>query len=108
MLTAKTTALIAAMAVMGTVAPAAFAQDFTDATDSFNAENEVGDISVYQSQSNYASQYSESGDYSTTIQNIDQDNEQGFCINLAQAAATTGSDAESSAFQAADDDIDCS
>src|SRR5215208_6564135 len=103
MLTAKTTALIAAMAVMGTVDPAAFAQE-----DSFNAENEVGDISVNQYQSNYANQYSESGDDSFTVQNIEQENEQGFCINLSQAAATTGSYAASSAVQAAGDDIDCS
>jgi hypothetical protein len=48
MITAKTSALIAAMSVLGTVAPAAFAQDFVEndiVVGVIGQSNSVGDIS---------------------------------------------------------------
>jgi hypothetical protein len=51
MLTAKTTALMAAMAVMGTVAPAAFAQDFTGATGDVTLDDSFNTVDAYQSNS---------------------------------------------------------
>ena len=98
MLTAKTTALIAAMAVMGTVAPAAFAQDGDD--NSFN----YADISdVYQS--NYKSFYIDqdqsatatatTGDWSDGDATAVISQDQGFCIQDNQANQVSGRDSDS-------------
>src|SRR5215208_6216662 len=75
MITTKRTALIAAMSLLGTIAPAAFAQENNFSIDDIN-----------QAQSNYAEQYVSSGDYGYAEGTIVQNNEQGFCINVAQAA----------------------
>ena len=103
MITAKTSALFAAMAVLGTVAPAAFAQDFSvDASDTFvladqENEAEIGDIS--QDIDQRAVSIASTGDYSygdaTSI--VDQDADQGFCIQIAQSNAAGRDDVESEA-----------
>jgi hypothetical protein len=89
MISVKTSALMAAMAVLGTVAPAAFAQDFS-ATDSFNyveayQSNSV-DKTVNQNIAQYASGYA--GDDGTV--EIDQDADQGFCEQINQQNAASG------------------
>jgi hypothetical protein len=96
MIPIKTTALIATMSLLGAITPAAFAQDFS-------ASNTIGDFTVDQSQTTDATATSEEGDSSVEV-----NNEQGFCINVAQASATTGSTADALAAQFAGRDIDCS
>jgi hypothetical protein len=98
MIPIKTTALIATMSLLGAITPAAFAQDFD-----FSASNTIGDFTVDQSQTTDATATSEEGDSSVEV-----NNEQGFCINVAQASATTGSTADALAAQFAGRDIDCS
>jgi hypothetical protein len=98
MLTAKTTALIAAMAVMGTVAPAAFAQDGDD-----NSYNEAYISDVYQSnyadftisQSQDATAEATTGDYSYGDATAAISQEQGFCIQDNQANQVSGRDSDS-------------
>jgi hypothetical protein len=51
MISVKTSALMAAMAVLGTVAPAAFAQDFTDATGDVTVDDSFNYVEAYQSNS---------------------------------------------------------
>jgi hypothetical protein len=103
MITAKTSALFAAMAVLGTVAPAAFAQDFsvdasyTDVDADQENEAEIGDIS--QDIDQHAVSIASTGDYSygdaTSV--VDQDADQGFCIQIAQSNAAGRDDVESEA-----------
>src|SRR5215211_2475803 len=99
MITAKTSALFAAMALLGTVAPAAFAQDFSDTFVFADQENEaeIGDISQDIDQN--AVSVASTGDYSygdaTSI--VDQDADQGFCIQIAQSNAAGRDDVESEA-----------
>ena len=103
MITAKTSALFAAMAVLGTVAPAAFAQDFSvDASDTFvladqENEAEIGDISQDIDQNAFS--VASTGDYSTgdATSVISQDADQGFCIQIAQSNAAGRDDVESEA-----------
>jgi hypothetical protein len=92
MIPLRTTALIATMSLLGAITPAAFAQS--------NSVT-IGDIS--QSQSGSASASSFLGDASASVTN-----EQGFCINIAQAAASVFSGASASTSQNAGGDIDCS
>jgi hypothetical protein len=92
MIPLRTTALIATMSLLGAITPAAFAQS--------NSVT-IGDIS--QSQSGSAEADSVFGDASASVSQ-----EQGFCINIAQAAAFFGSTADASTSQNADGDIDCS
>ena len=99
MISVKTSALMAAMAVLGTVAPAAFAQDFS-ATDSFNyveayQSNSV-EKTVNQNIAQYASGYA--GDDGTV--EIDQDADQGFCEQINQQNAASGGDSVQSAVNA--------
>ncbi|HKI08487.1 MAG TPA: hypothetical protein VKA09_08840 [Nitrososphaeraceae archaeon] len=99
MITAKTSALFAAMAVLGTVAPAAFAQDYSDTFVFADQENEaeIGDISQDIDQS--AVSIASTGDYSygdaTSV--VDQDADQGFCIQISQSNAAGRDDVESEA-----------
>jgi hypothetical protein len=101
MITAKTSALFAAMAVLGTVAPAAFAQDFDFSVTEVDAdqenEAEIGDISQDIDQSAFS--VASTGDYSygdaTSV--ISQDADQGFCIQIAQSNAAGRDDVESEA-----------
>lgn len=92
MIPLRTTALIATMSLLGAITPAAFAQS--------NSVT-IGDISQSQSGSAGASSFLGSASASVT-------NEQGFCINIAQAAASVFSGASASAGQSAGGDIDCS
>ena len=85
MIPIRTTALIATMSLLGVVAPAAFAQS--------NSVS-IGDISQFQEGSATATS-EEDDDSAFAI--VDQD--QGFCINIAQAAAAGGSQAFANAGQ---------
>jgi hypothetical protein len=96
MLTAKTTALMAAMAVMGTVAPAAFAQED-------NSYNEAYISDVYQSnyksfdisQDQSATATATTGDYSDGDATAVVSQDQGFCIQDNQANQVSGRDSDS-------------
>jgi len=101
MLTPKTSFLMAAMAMLGTVAPAAFANDFdfsvTDVDADQENDAEIGDISQYTNQEAYS--VASTGDYSygdaTSV--ISQDADQGFCIQISQSNAAGRDDVESEA-----------
>jgi hypothetical protein len=101
MITAKTSALFAAIAVLGTVAPAAFAQDFdfsvTDVDADQENESEIGDISQYINQEAFS--VASTGDYSSgdATSVISQDADQGFCIQVSQSNAAGRDDVESEA-----------
>jgi hypothetical protein len=101
MITAKTSALFAAMAVLGTVAPAAFAQDFdfSDTTVTADQENEFEIDDINQDIDQNAFSVASTGDYSygdaTSV--ISQDADQGFCIQVSQSNAAGRDDVESEA-----------
>ncbi len=96
MITAKTSALIAAMSVLGTVAPAAFAQD--DFSDNFaiiadvEQENE-NEFDISQSQT--ADATATTGDYSTGDATAAISQDQGFCIQVNNANQVSGRDSDS-------------
>jgi hypothetical protein len=91
MISVKTSALMAAMAVLGTVAPAAFAQDFS-ADDSFNYvdADQSNSITKYIDQNIYQSANGYADDYSSV--SIDQEASQGFCELSNQQNAASGGD----------------
>ena len=95
MITAKTSALFAAIAVLGTVAPAAFAQDY-----SFNYA-EIDDVTQSNennfdvSQSQFAIATAETGDYSYGDATAAVSQDQGFCIQVNNANQVAGRDADS-------------
>jgi len=96
MLTARTTALIAAMAVMGTVAPAAFANeydpsDFVIINDVYQSNEANYDIS----QSQFAVANAETGDYSYGDATAVVSQSQGFCIQDNQANQVSGGNSRS-------------
>ena len=99
MITAKTSALFAAMALLGTVAPAAFANDYSDTFVYANQDNdaEIGDISQDIDQNAFS--VASTGDYSTgdATSVISQDADQGFCIQISQSNAAGRDDVESEA-----------
>ena len=102
MITAKTSALFAAMAVLGTVAPAAFANDYSDYSDTFvyaDQDNDatIGDISQDIDQNAFS--VASTGDYSTgdATSVISQDADQGNCIQVSQSNAAGRDDVESEA-----------
>ena len=101
MITAKTSALFAAMAVLGTVAPAAFAQDFdfSDTTVTADQENEFEIDDINQDIDQDAVSIASTGDYSTgdATSVISQDADQGFCIQVSQSNAAGRDDVESEA-----------
>ena len=100
MLKAKTTALIAAMSLLGTVAPAAFAQD----DNSFNAAS-IKDVTQYNTNNFDISQTleqngiaeAETGYYSygdpTAV--VDQEASQRFCIQVNNNNQVSGDDSNS-------------
>jgi hypothetical protein len=96
MLTAKTTALIAAMAVMGTVAPAAFAQEdnsYNEAYISDVYQSNYADFTISQSQD--ATAEATTGDYSYGDATAAISQDQGFCIQDNQANQVSGRDSDS-------------
>ena len=102
MITAKTSALFAAMAVLGTVAPAAFAQDFSvDASDTFVLADQDNDarVDVSQEINQDAVSIASTGDYSygdaTSV--VDQDADIGNCVQVSQSNAAGRDDVESEA-----------
>ena len=92
---------MAAMAMLGTVAPAAFANDFdfsvTDVDADQENDAEIGDISHYTNQEAYSE--ASTGDYSTgdATSVISQDADQGICIQISQSNAAGRDDVESEA-----------
>jgi hypothetical protein len=111
MLTAKTTALIAAMAVMGTVAPAAFAQDgddnsfnYADISDVYQSNYKSFDISQDQS----ATATATTGDYSYGDATAVISQDQGFCIQDNQANQVSGRDSDSEQENEIEADADAS
>jgi hypothetical protein len=98
MISVKTSALMAAMAVLGTVAPAAFAQDFTDATGDVTVDDSFNYVDAYQSNSitKYIDQniYQSANGYADDDSrvSIDQDASQGFCELDNQQNAASGGD----------------
>src|SRR5215203_2442220 len=102
MITAKTSALFAAMAVLGTVAPAAFAQDFSvDASDTAVIADQDNDarVDVSQEINQDAVSIASTGDYSygdaTSV--ISQDADIGNCVQVSQSNAAGRDDVESEA-----------
>ena len=100
MITAKTSALFAAMAVLGTVAPAAFAQEF-DFSETFvlaDQENNAR-VDVSQEINQDAISVASTGDYSygdaTSV--VDQDADIGNCVQVSQSNAAGRDDVESEA-----------
>jgi hypothetical protein len=95
MINAKTTALMAAMAVMGTVAPAAFAQDYSfnyaEISDVYQSNSKTFDIDQSQS----ASATATTGDYSYGDATAVISQDQGFCIQDNQANQVSGRDSDS-------------
>ncbi len=95
MISAKTTALIATMAVLGTVAPAAFAQD----DDSFNFAvikdvDQSNENNFDISQSQFAVANAETGDYSSGDATAAISQDQGFCIQVNNANQVSGRDSD--------------
>ncbi|MDQ3835745.1 MAG: hypothetical protein M3270_02250, partial [Thermoproteota archaeon] len=95
MISAKTTALIATMAVLGTVAPAAFAQD----DDSFNFAvikdvDQSNENNFDISQSQFAVADAETGDYSSGDATAAISQDQGFCIQVNNANQVSGRDSD--------------
>src|SRR5215208_2027206 len=95
MITAKTSALFAAIAVLGTVAPAAFAQDY-----SFNyaeiddvTQSNTNDFTIDQDQVAIAE--AETGDWSEGDATAAISQDQGFCIQVNNANQVAGRDADS-------------
>jgi len=98
MIATKTSVLMAAMAMLGTVAPAAFAWDGDD--NSYN-EAYIKDVTqsnektfdIYQDQ--YATATATTGDYSDGDATAVISQDQGFCIQDNQANQVAGRDADS-------------
>ena len=96
MLTAKTTALIAAMSVLGTVAPAAFAQDdfsYNEAYIEDVEQSNENDFEIEQDQD--ATATATTGDYSTGDATAAISQDQGFCIQVNNANQVSGRDSDS-------------
>jgi hypothetical protein len=100
MISPKTTALIAAMSLLGAAAPAAFAQSFTNYGDV--SSNQYVDITKKVEQALSQSAYT--GDYSKG--DIDQEASQGFCEQIGVSQATAGNVANSALSQAIFSDAD--
>jgi hypothetical protein len=96
MINVKTSALIAAMSVLGTVAPAAFAQD--DFSDNFAIIKDVeqsneNEFDIEQTQE--ATATATTGDYSTGDATAAISQDQGFCIQVNNANQVSGRDSDS-------------
>jgi hypothetical protein len=98
MIATKTSVLMAAMAMLGTVAPAAFAWDGDD--NSYN-EAYIKDVTqsnektfdIYQDQ--YATATATTGDWSDGDATAAISQDQGFCIQDNQANQVSGRDSDS-------------
>ena len=95
MLSAKTTILMAAMAVMGTVAPAAFAHDYSYNEAYIEDVTQSNENNFDVSQSQFAIAEAETGDYSSGDATAAISQDQGFCIQLNNANQVAGRDADS-------------
>ena len=102
MIATKTSVLMAAMAMLGTVAPAAFAWDgddysYTEVIADQDNDATIGDISQDIDQEAYS--VASTGDYSTgdATSVISQDADQGNCIQVSQSNAAGRDDVESEA-----------
>jgi hypothetical protein len=95
MISTKTTALMAAMAVLGTVAPAAFAQDYSynEAYISDVDQSNTNDFTIDQDQVAIAE--AETGDWSEGDATAAISQDQGFCIQVNNANQVAGRDADS-------------
>ena len=95
MITTKRTALMAAIAVLGTVAPAAFAHDYSENFAIIDDVTQSNENNFDVSQSQFAVATAETGDYSygDAIAAVSQD--QGFCIQVNNANQVAGRDADS-------------
>jgi hypothetical protein len=93
MISPKTTALIAAMSLLGAAAPAAFAQSF-----SFNNN---GAVTATQSNSLTANIAQTSSQYvgDDNTGDVEQESSQGFCLQSAQQNAAAGNIAANIATQ---------
>ena len=94
MLKAKTSALIAAISVLGTVAPAAFAQDINIAEIKDITQSNTNTFEISQSLSQVGIAEAETGDWSSgdADASVEQEASQGFCIQINQANQVSGDD----------------
>src|SRR5215210_4858386 len=95
MITTKRTALMAAIAVLGTVAPAAFAQDYSENFAIIDDVTQSNENNFDISQSQFAIATAETGDYSYGDATAAVSQEQGFCIQVNNANQVAGRDADS-------------
>jgi hypothetical protein len=95
MITTKTTALMAAMAVLGTVAPAAFAQDFSENFAIIDDVTQSNENNFDIDQDQFAIAEAETGDYSSGDATAAISQDQGFCIQVNNANQVAGRDADS-------------
>src|SRR5215208_3525905 len=111
MIATKTSVLMAAMAMLGTVAPAAFAWDGDDY--SYN-EAYIKDVTqsnektfdIYQDQDAYAT--ATTGDWSEGDATAAISQDQGFCIQDNEISADADAEAEYYSAAEADASVDCS
>jgi hypothetical protein len=95
MITTKTTALMAAMAVLGTVAPAAFAQDYSENFAIIDDVDQSNENNFDVDQSQFAIASAETGDWSDGDATAVVSQDQGFCIQVNNANQVAGRDADS-------------
>jgi hypothetical protein len=95
MITTKRTALMAAIAVLGTVAPAAFAQDYSENFAIIDDVTQSNENNFDVSQSQYARAEAETGDYSSGDATAAISQDQGFCIQVNNANQVSGRDSDS-------------
>ena len=86
---------MAAMAVMGTVAPAAFAQDYSYNEAYIEDVTQSNENNFDVSQSQFAIAEAETGDYSYGDATAAVSQDQGFCIQVNNANQVAGRDADS-------------
>ena len=95
MITTKRTALIAAMSLLGTIAPAAFAQDYSENFAIIDDVTQSNENNFDVSQSQFAIAEAETGDYSSGDATAAISQDQGFCIQVNNANQVAGRDADS-------------
>ena len=95
MITTKRTALIAAMSLLGTIAPAAFANDYSDNFAIIRDVDQSNENNFDVSQSQFAIATAETGDYSYGDATAAISQDQGFCIQVNNANQVAGRDADS-------------
>ena len=95
MITTKRTALIAAMSLLGTIAPAAFAQDYSENFAIIDDVTQSNENNFDVSQSQFAIATAETGDWSEGDATAAVSQDQGFCIQVNNANQVAGRDADS-------------